>query len=357
LRGAQPAQRLAATVGGQSRSVTFGSRTTSLAFSIDDSGRADGAPRLAQLRLSRDDADQARVLAARLTAQINPKLQLGFGYREQADGLAAQLQGQAQPAFLVAPAGGSDSADLTRPAAAVALRQKLGSWGVTATAEQGEIVSGNAFRQASELVDRRRSGMISTYGVAFDRSFGALQGSMGLTFQSEADTILGGRFHDAFGVGGADTVFLDAKAGWRMAPGWRVGATWREGFTRARQLGLVTAGSNLESRAWALDLTREGVFGNHDSLGLRVSQPLRVESGGLNLSLPVAWSYDTMAPTYGIDRLGLAPQGRELVAELAWNGPILGGNGAASLFYRRDPGNYEQLPDDKGMALRWLGRF
>jgi len=169
--------------------------------------------------------------------------------------------------------------------------------------------------------------------------------------------VLGGRFHPAFGVGGADTVFLDASAGWSFARGWRLGGTLREGFSRARLTGLVSAGSRLESRAWALDLTRRGVFARDDTLGLRLSQPLRVESGGLNLLLPQSWSYDSLSATYGVDRIALAPTGRELVGELAWQGHFLGGNGAASLFYRRDPGHYAQVPDDKGAALRWSARF
>ena len=138
------------------------------------------------------------------------------------------------------------------------------------------------------------------------------------------------------------------------------GGAWAERCgkgSRARLTGLVSAGSRLESRAWALDLTRRGVFARDDTLGLRLSQPLRVESGGLNLLLPQSWSYDSLSATYGIDRIALAPTGRELVGELAWQGHFLGGNGAASLFYRRDPGHYAQVPDDKGAALRWSARF
>jgi hypothetical protein len=90
---------------------------------------------------------------------------------------------------------------------------------------------------------------------------------------------------------------------------------------------------------------------------LRVSQPLRVESGGLNLDLPVAYSYQTLSPTYGVETLNLTPRGRELDAELAWHGRLLMGNAAASLYFRQDPGNFASLPDDKGVALRWSTGF
>jgi len=102
---------------------------------------------------------------------------------------------------------------------------------------------------------------------------------------------------------------------------------------------------------------RAGVFGANDSLALRLSQPLRVESGGLNLQLPVDYSYETLSPVYGIRTLSLSPRGRETSAEIAWRGPLLSGSGSASLFYRRDPGHYASLPDDKGVALRWSTEF
>ena len=99
------------------------------------------------------------------------------------------------------------------------------------------------------------------------------------------------------------------------------------------------------------------MFSGEDALAFRISQPLRVESGSLNLTLPVSYSYATLRADYGVRSLALAPQGRELMAELAWRGPLLSGDAAMSLFYRRDPGHYEALPDDQGLAMRWSRRF
>ena len=99
------------------------------------------------------------------------------------------------------------------------------------------------------------------------------------------------------------------------------------------------------------------MFETSDSLAFRVSQPLRVESGGLKLDLPVDYSYVTLSPTYGIETLSLAPQGRELDAELAWNGRLFMGDAGASLFLRKDPGHYASLPLDEGFALRWSTGF
>jgi hypothetical protein len=354
LRGAQPAGRLAAAVGGQQRTLSFGSPQASLAFTVDAS---DGPVRTGGLRLGREDADTARVLAARLVSQVGPGLVLGVAYGEDADGLATQVQGQVRPAFLLAPEAGGDSGTFRRTDASVALRQQLGAWGVTLRAEQGETLSGAAVRRAAEMRGRRLEGDVTGYGVSLDRRWGPVDFAFGLARMDEERTLLGGRFHDAFGLAGARTLFVDARAGWDLAPDWRLGAAVRQGWTSAHTGGLVAPGSALVSRAWSLDLERRAVFGDSDALGLRLAQPLRVEHGTLNLVLPVGYSYETLLADYGVRSLALAPHGRELLAEITWHGPLLAGDGAASLFYRRDPGNYEALPDDKGVALRWSRKF
>jgi hypothetical protein len=351
LRGAAPAARLGRAIGTSQRHVSFGSQLTSLAFSIDDRGR------LGELRLDEQDGEQARVLAARIATQVAPDLRLGFAYAEGAHGLVAQLQGQNRPAFLIAPDAGGDDGAFQRSEASLAARKQLGRWAVTASIERGETVSGAAMRRQAEMAGRHLEEDFATYGLALDRRFGPLEAALGLTLMAEENTLLGARFHDAFGLSGADTLFLDAHAGWNLATGWRLGASFRQGRTSAREAGLVEGGSSLASRAWSLDLERRGVFSGNDSLGVRVSQPLRVESGALNLTLPVGYSYETLLADYGTRSLALAPRGRELMTEIAWRGPLLAGEGAASVFYRRDPGHYEALPDDKGVAVRWSRKF
>ena len=350
LRGAAPVDRLGAAVGAAQRQLAFGSATTSLAFTIADDGH------VAPLRLEHGQADQARVLAARIATQLAPDLRLGFAYAEGADGLVAQLQGQDRPAFLIAPDAGGDVGAFQRSDASFALRKQFGPWGVTASAEQGETLSGATLRHQAEMAGRRLEEDVASYGVALDRRFGPLEATLGFTWMGEEHTLLGGRFHDAFGLAGADTLFLDAHGAMDLAPGWRLGASVRQGRTSAREGGLI-AGSNLTSRAWSFDLERQGLFSAADTLGLRLSQPLRVERGALNLTLPVSYSYETLLAKYGERSLALAPRGREVMAELAWRGPLLGGDGAASLFYRHEPGHYAAAPDDTGVALRWSKRF
>jgi hypothetical protein len=357
LGAARPREPLHGSVGVQRRSVSGGNEAMSVAFSIDARGKAGEPPRIRQLTLSHEDAEAAKVLAGRVAARLSPNTQVGFAFAQTADGLVAQLQGHAQPAFMIASDAGGDFGLHRTTDASFALRHQVGPWGLTFSADSGDALTASVMRRAAEMRGQRDRAAVRDFGIALDRRFGPLDASLGLTWMQEDETLLGAKFHDAFGLRGADTLFADARAGWSFAADWRLGGALRQGWTRARDAGMVAAGSQLVSRAWSLDLTRANVLGRGDSLGFRLSQPMRVESGGLNLSLPVDYSYETLAPVYGIRSLSLSPQGRELTGELAWRGLLWNGAASASLFYRKDPGHFASLPDDRGVAVSWSKAF
>ncbi len=361
MRGAQQRQRLGAALGGQTRHVAFGNQNASLAFTIDGRGRAAAVPQIDRLRLNRDDAEAARVLAARVALRVSPETKVGFAFAESADGLVAQLQGQDRPAFLIAGNASGDDGMARSRDAAFAVRHQLGSWGLSLSAESGRTFdSDDQTNLHDPLRDWERDpdrDAVRSFAFGLDRDLGGVRTALGLTWMEENGTVLGAQFQDSLGIGGARTLFADAQANWRFAGNWRLGGALRQGWTVAASGGSVADGSHVTSRAWSADIERQGLFSSQDAIGLRLSQPLRVESGGLNLSLPVAWDYRTLTPTYGVRSLSLAPQGREITGELGWRGPLLAGFGSASLFYRHEPGHYQQAPDDTGVALRWFGRF
>jgi len=357
MRSASISRRLLGAVGGRERFVSARAGGSALAFTIDNSGQGAGLDAASQLRLSPEDAEAARVLAARIALRISPKTQIGLAYAEGSDGLVAQLQGHERPVFLVAPTAVGDEGAFRRTDVSFALRRMLGRWGLTLSGESGEIVSGAPVELADRARAYRRREGVQGAGLALDRSFGPLDAALGISWVSEDRTVLGARFHDAFGGGGAESMFVDASAGWDIGGGWRVAGALRDGWTFADSSGVIGGGSRIHSRAWSLDLERRGVFRANDALGIRIAQPLRVESGGLNLRLPVAYSYATGATTFGIRPLSLAPEGREIMGEIAWRGPLWAGQASASLFYRREPGHFAHMPDDAGAALRWSKSF
>jgi len=360
-RGAVPEYRLHNALAGGQRQIGGGNATLSLGFTVGDARfaaqtTAEGAM-ARQMQLSTREADGAEVLAARMIARVAPDMQIGFAMREGGFGLASRMQAQERPAFLIASDAGGDVGFARSTDASVAVRREFGSLGVTASAESGEAWIGNR-RQGEEVFqgvrDRRAT---HTLSLAADRQFGNLDTTLGLSWLQEDNTILGAYLAQGFGAGGADTLFVDASGRWDVAQGWSLGGAYRHGLTRADASGLVAGGSRFQSQAWSLDLTRAQVFGNGDTLGFRLSQPLRVTRGGIDLMLPVSYDYASESAGFGTRRLSLAPSGRETVSELAWRGPLAKGWASASLYYRTDPGHYAQAPDDAGVAVTWSRGF
>ena len=357
LRGAQVQPRLGPALASNNRNLSLGGGKVALAFSVDATGRIAKLPWTGQLRLTREQAEQARVLAARAVLQVNPSRKLGLAFEQGADGLVAQLQGRDQPAFLIARSPLDDLGFGASGQTSLALRESLGRWGLTVSAEHGAAQAAARVNLATSASGQLPGVPATRFGLSLDRQLGDLDAALGASWLVEPDSILGARFHHGFGASGADSLFLDASAAWQLSPGWRLGGAWRSGFTYPHAGGLITAGSRLTSSAWAFDAQRIGVFASDDSLALRMSQPLRIASGGLSLNLPVDYSYATLSPIYGQRLLSLAPKGREQDIELVWHGGLWNGTAMASLYYRKDPGHYANLPDDRGLAVSWNRRF
>ena len=357
LAGSTLVPRLRGAVERSGRHVAAQDPSLALAFQIAD-GRRDGGQAWAEpLRLSGEEARQAEVLAASIAARIAPGTQLGLAYAQGAGGLVAQLQGHAAPAFRIAPGARSDSGFFDASDAALALRQELGRWGLTLHASRGDARLAFAQRFEETLYRTRERYPTQSFGLALDRRGRALAATLGLSWMREEKTLLGAQLHPAIGAGGSDSVFVDATARLAIGADWTAGGEWRLGLTRAQPGGVIAGGSELLSQAWAFDLSRRNALASGDSLGLRISQPLRVERGGLRLDLPASYDYATETPGYAVQRLSLAPQGREVLGELAWQGPLPWGRGAASLFYRRQPGHYAEAPGDVGAMVSFDADF
>ena len=92
-------------------------------------------------------------------------------------------------------------------------------------------------------------------------------------------------------------------------------------------------------------------------VGTRSDTQFPTVSGNLLADLDLDYDYATLTPRFALSRYDLTPRGRELIAELAWRGELWGGDAAASVFWRKDPGHYADVPDDQGVAVRWSRGF
>lgn len=350
IRRAQPRSGLAGTLAQPMRGTSLSAAGMTVAVSIVD---APGGAVARRLALSEADGLRARTTAGMIAGRIDPRTSFAIGFGQGGTALSGQLTGRADPAFLVAR-GPADGLGFDRDGQnAASLRRRFGATGVTATAENGDAL---LFRTRADARNPYRRSPYALYGLAADHRFGDLALSGGVSRLAEDATLLGARFATLAGAGGSTSWFLDARADLRLGDHLSFGASARQGWTRLPAGGLMTGAATIRSDAFALDLARTGLFDGGDRLALRLSQPLRVASGGLNFRLPVSYEYAGTVG-YADQRLNLAPTGREIDLEAAYAVMALGGRLDANLFWRRDPGNFAAASDDVGTAIRWRVGF
>ncbi|WP_267433744.1 S8 family peptidase [Sphingomonas sp. GM_Shp_1] len=279
-----------------------------------------------------------RIVAGSVTQTLGPRTMIGFGFASSGEALIAGWTGQTGAAFLLTDPGfGIDRA----PRASAALHRRLGAWGVSMAAENGRFAA-----PAPGMVP---PGYDQT-SLSLDRPVGPVAMMLGMTRLAERLTVLGGWFGGALGQAHATSWFADAAARWSDEGGWTLATRWRSGWTRAEG-GL--GGGMLASRSWSVEAGKRGLFGG-DRIDLRLSQPLRVTAGGLNLRLPSHWDYaGGQVDGWTTSRLSLSPTGRELLVEARHAVPLGAGQWSTHLFWRRDPGHIAALPPERGLAMKY----
>jgi len=152
---------------------------------------------------------------------------------------------------------------------------------------------------------------------------------------------------DGLGGGGATSSFLDLEARHDFGGGWGADLMARRGWTDF-------AAGKFQTDAYSFDLTKNGIFGSQDRIGLRFAQPLRVERGGFATWLPTSFDYTTGIASNAYSTMSLRPSGRELDTELSYGSNLFDGNAwlGGNLFYRRQPGHIASASDDVGAAVR-----
>ena len=308
--------------------------------------------RIERTLLSPEQADGARAIAGIVTTRLGDTAQFAVGFSQSGATLEARLVGRSDPAFLVARDPTEGQGFLTDVGGSAAMRQQFGKWGLTAAIENGAVLAPVASDIA--LRDPYHRFGYSRMSIAADRRFGPLSASLSGSWLDEQDTVLGARFGDGLGDTRATSWFVDAAARLDLGAGWSLNGTARQGWTLAQVRAGLSGSGLIRTNAYAASIAKDGVFGASDSFGLGVAQPLRVSRGGIDLRLPAYYDYATASVTAWSDqRLNLAPTGREIDVEARYAFPLGAGQLETNLFWRRDPGNFAALPDDRGAALRY----
>lgn len=337
--------RLWSSLGSKGQTAGVGFGATGVALSISGDVRTG---QIGPLALTGHDQQSARALAGWVVSRLGRDTRFAMGFARSSGALIDQIAVTKASQFLLAEAAGDSFGFRAASAYSGAVRHQLGAWGLSAGWDRGDaLVWSRGLRNRYDRLP------YTAASVSIDRRFGPASLSLKATQLSERETVLGARFGAMFGTPGATTRFVSADATLGAPAGWSLRGRWQQGWTRIGAGGVRTSADHLVSTAWSIDAARQGLIARNDSFGLRVAQPVRVASGGLDLDLPVAWDYATSTAETAVRRMSLAPTGREIDAEMHYALPLWTGSLSTSVYWRNDPGHYEAAPDDLGLALRF----
>jgi hypothetical protein len=285
-----------------------------------------------------------------MITRLSPKTAVAMGISESGKTLQQRLTGSFTNAFLVARDPMSRMGFYGDDATSLAARHDLGPAGLTVTAERGEV-----YRPGPNRSGGRPGYTVGT--MTLDRRVGPATIAVAGSRLDEQGSVLGGRMSATLGAGGATSWFLDGSASLDMGSGWAAYGSYRRGLTQMPGSGGLASDGRLSTDAWAFDVSKAGAVFAGDNLALRVMQPLRVRSGGYDLSVPISYDYTDGSVGYAQRFFNLAPTGREIDFEAAYGLGLWGGQMSANAFLRRQPGHIATMKNDTGLAFRFSRDF
>jgi hypothetical protein len=166
----------------------------------------------------------------------------------------------------------------------------------------------------------------------------------------EQNSVLGSSEAGALAlVGDAQTASFGFGARVNLGDDWVGSASWSEGTTDASPAmgSLFQSLSQVESEAYGMAISKLGIFGDGDSLGLSVSRPLHITSGSALMTLSTGVT-DTREIIYSTERVALASATPETDYELGYTTKL--GDGLmlqANALYQQNAGGEA---DQNGVA-------
>lgn len=306
----------------------------SLAFAVDSTSMRSKA--FKDLGLTPFQETRARLFAATAISKLADGSFVGFGFGTGLSELRHQLGGRTTDALTLSDNATQRLGFTRRNPNSIALEQEHEGWRISFGGERGVVTN---FR--SRQLDAR----YALLGLSVDRKLLRGQMRLGVTRLMEQRTVLGGSIDSMFGKLGSQTWYADAEIDQQMGNGWSVFGSYRRGRT-------TFANGQFTTSALSMGITKMGMLTHDDTLAFRLSQPLRIETGTLELLLPVSWDYKLQVADEAHQRLSLSPSGRELILEAAYRRNIARGWFSLNLYGRREPDHVRHNNHDAGLAVR-----
>ena len=176
--------------------------------------------------------------------------------------------------------------------------------------------------------------------------------SLALGALSEEGSLLGTVSKGAFGEKTrSETLFTNLGASFDITRTARLTFSGSLGQTAFTQNGMVEGGSGIITSSFGIGLSQRELLAEDDAFSIAVSQPLRVESGRVDLNVP---SSRNMDGSIGYRRLRLNPQpsGREINFQATYGfTPFEGAWASVGAMHRIQPGHVaENSADTIGLA-------
>ncbi len=145
---------------------------------------------------------------------------------------------------------------------------------------------------------QRRNQRVASFRAGLNLDLKRLHLRFEQGLRQEAGAVLNAGFGDNTA---ASTFYIAVDGDWTFSPHWRVKARYAGGYSIARTDGfggLIDGFSDLTSSQFSVSLVRRGLFSRADRMWLGVSQPLRVQSGSVRMTLPTGFDQLTEALSY-----------------------------------------------------------
>ena len=182
--------------------------------------------------------------------------------------------------------------------------------------------------------------------VEYKRNYKDTQFSLQTGLLTEPKGFLGSSVSGAYGnLDNSDTLFSGLQIFHESDNFYTTGSLfYGKTDTNFKEQGLISSLDNFKSSSFSVGLFLKKGFGEYDSFGFQIEQPLRLEEGKMDISVPVGRTKyrDVLFQDYSMD---ITPSGRELDLKLIHNWPFSNGIISSKMGFIKDSNHFSNQKD------------
>ena len=210
------------------------------------------------------------------------------------------------------------------------------------------LSSGRNKFEANEIFGERNSSTVALLEIQPKSSMPSFQ----LGVMKENDASLGLSGSGAFnGSNNQLTSFAGLSNSMNLMGGKLFGSFyWGKSNGISNELGMIKSLSNLYSSAFGVGFLKSSIFNNIDSFIVTIDQPIRIESGALQLNVPTYRTKEKNVLFHSMS-LDLDPSGREVHTKAQYFSSYKNVGFGLTLGYKSDPYHIKFMDDYLYMSL------